>query len=217
MATSLQFQSPIDSENMVLVTKDSNWTNIKVYAKGSLQYQSPNSDEIRKGIQIKLGDEETMEVVLRSELEITVNGAPYTAQQTEAEEKVSNVSIIFWVLTGFSLIGLLFLILLSNRFDSVSLYILIGFQVFAIAAYAATAILLKRGVYWFYFIGACIFAFFTALEFIDFELIFSNVIVMIRVLVRIALLVLLLRILPTILKYMRNSGTSNSNDVILDQ
>jgi len=217
MAASLKYQSPVDKESVILITKDSNWTNIKVYANGGLQYQSKNGDELRKGVNIELNGVGVLDLILKSDLQVTVNGTPYEALQTDAEEKVSNVSAIFWVLAGFSGVGLLFIFMLTEVVAIEFLYILIGFQVFAIAVYGATAILLRRQVYWFYFVGAGTFTLFTAMEFLDFDTIMSHPGTMVRVIIRIVLLVLVLRILPTILKRMRKSNSSTNDDIILDQ
>ncbi|MDB3905942.1 hypothetical protein N9355_00545 [Crocinitomicaceae bacterium] len=217
MPTSLNFQSPFDNESQVLVTKDSNWTNIKVYANGGLQYQSSNGDELRSGVSLDLGGKGTLELILKSELEVSVKGTKYDALQIEAEEKVSNVSAIFWVLAGFSVIGLLFLFMLSEMMDTTSFQILMALQIFVVLVYSATAVLIRRNVYWFYFVGAGTFTFFTALQLIDIQATFLNAITIFIFAIRVVLLVLVLRILPTILKRMRNSGSSAHHNTILDQ
>lgn len=219
MPTSLKFQSPVDDEKIILVTKESNWTNIKVYANGKMQYQASNSDELKKGVQLELEGLGTLDLILKSDLNVSVNGTSYEALQTDVEEKVSNVSTIFWVLCAFSAIGFGFLFMLwTDPFvDRTVIQILLGLQIFAIVIYGITAILLRRGIYWFYFVGAGVFTLFTAMEFLDMDLIMSNAGVMVRVIIRLVLLGLVLRILPLILKRIRNSNESSNDDIILDQ
>lgn len=217
MATSLEFKSPVDPDSTVLVNKEQYWTNIKVYAKGGMHYQASNSDELRQGVEIEVEGLGSLNLILKSELEVTVNGTPYHAQQKDVEEKVSGVSAIFWVLTGFSAVGLLFLVMLSEMLETEFFQILIGMQIFAIVVYGLTAILLRRGIYWFYFVGSATFLLFTALSALDLLFDNFNLGTFIAFGIRIVLLVLVLRILPTILKRMRNSGTSESDEIVLDQ
>jgi hypothetical protein len=218
MSTSIKYTSPVDSESVILLTKENNWTNIKVYANGGLQYKAEDGDDLRTGRKIEIDGFGMLELHLKSDLEVTLNGTPYEKSVEATEEKVANVSAIFWVLTGFNGLGLLFMLFFigSDEVYQDILYVLIGLQIFAILVYAATAILLKRGVYWFYFVGAGIYTVFTALAIADFEAQLVSMFSIAALLIRIILLVLVLRIIPVILREMRK-GKKDPDDLILDQ
>lgn len=216
MASSINYISPVDSDSVVLVTKEKNWTNIKIYANGGLQYSSGDGDELKLGIFKDVDGFGKIEMHLKTDLEITVNGTPYTMISKDAEEKVTNVSSIFWVLTIFSAIGFVLLLLLSSRFLVGNEFILfMAMQLFAILIYGATAILLSRGFYWFYFIGASVYTFFSALILIDIEEQFSSFGDIAAFIIRFFLLAMVLRIIPIILKQMRNSKPTGEG--VLDQ
>ncbi|GAB5418379.1 MAG: hypothetical protein Crog4KO_15170 [Crocinitomicaceae bacterium] len=217
MASSITYTSPVDPDSTVLVTKESSWTNIKVYAKGSLQYSAENGEELRLGTTVDADGFGKIDMHLKSDLEITVNGTPYEMISKDAEEKVTNVSSIFWVLTGFSAIGFIFLLLagITNPFAGELLVVTAALQLVALLIYGATAILLKRGVYWFYFIGASIYTFFSSLYLIDIEAQFSGFTSIAAFIIRFFLLFMMLRIIPTIIKEMRK--TKPMNEAILDQ
>lgn len=217
MISSLKYFSPSDPESVVLVSTEKNWTNIKVYANGGLQYEAENGEDLRTGRKVAIDGFGTLNLHLKSELEVSLNGFPFEKSQETAEVKVANVSAIFWVLTVFTGIGLLIILLVGSQllFREL-LYFLVGLQVFALLVYAATAILLKRGVYWFYFVGASVFTFFTATTLIDIEQQISSFGSLAALIVRLILLVLMLRIIPTILQQLRKSKGDDDNS-ILDQ
>ncbi len=217
MTTSTHYSALSDPDNVIIVSKESNWTDVKVYAKGSIQYKAEDAQELRKGKTIEVDGLGSLELYLGSDLEVRVNGIRYEASKTDSSEKVTNVSAIFWLLTIFSAIGMLFIFMASEMMDPTFFQILVGLQLFAVLVYGATAILLRRGIYWFYFVGAGTFTFFTLLQLLDIQAIMISALSIIIYLVRLVLLVLVLRILPTILKNMRSEKGTQKDDVILDQ
>ncbi|XOV68942.1 MAG: hypothetical protein ACFHU9_07105 [Fluviicola sp.] len=219
MATSTHYSAPYESDNIIIVSHEKNWKDVKVYAKGSLQYQASDGNELRIGKTLEVEGLGSLQLYLGTELEVRVDGVRYEASKTESNEKVSNVSVIFWVLCGFSAIGLLFLLFALNIpfVDTFYVKILIGLQLFAILVYGATAVLLKRGVYWFYFVGAGVYTVFCLLVLLDIQSQFISLGTIIAFIARFFLLVLVLRILPVILKRMRDSNASQKDDIILDQ
>lgn len=218
MSTSIKYTSPVDPESVVLLTKENNWTNIKIYANGGLQYKAEDGEDLRSGRKIEIDGFGMLELYLKSDLEVTVNGMPYEKSVEAATEKVANVSAIFWVLTGFSALGLVYMLFFlgSTMVFQDILEILIAIQIFVILVYGTTAVLLKRGIYWFYFVGAGVYTFFTALTIFDIEAQLVSFFSITALLIRIILLVLLLRIIPTVLKEMRKEK-KDSDNLILDQ
>ncbi len=216
MASSITYTSPVDPDSTVLITKENNWTNIKVYANGGLQYSDPNGEALKSGTTIEVDGFGKIDLYLKSDIEVTVNGTPYDMVSKDAEDKVTNVSAIFWVLTGFSTLGFILMLLLSsNYFIGEAFIFFMGLQLFVTLIYGTTAILLSRGIYWFYFVGAGFYTFFSALTLIDLELQFSGFIPIATFLIRFILLAMVLRIIPTILKQIRKGKPKNQ--AILDQ
>ena len=217
MATSTHYTSKADPENVIIVSKEKDWSNIKVYAKGKVQFQADQPNELRTGKTIEVDGLGTLQLYLASELEVRVNGTRYEASKSESTEKVTNVSVIFWLLTGFSALGLLFIFMASEFLPEQLILFLGGIQLFAVLVYAATAILLRLKIFWFYFVGAGTFTVFTLLELRNIDSILFNGITLVTFLIRVVFLILILRILPTILKRMRDSTSEQKDDVILDQ
>lgn len=217
MATSTHYTSLSDPNNAIIVSKENDWSSVKVYAKGSIQYQANNAAELRRGKTIKVDGLGSLQLYLGSELEVRVDGVRYEASKSESNEKVRNVSVIFWLLTGFTAAGLLFIFMAGEMLPDELFQILVGMQIFALAVYATTAILLRRKLYWFYFVGAGTYTFFSLLQLIDIEIVLLNFFSIMVFVIRIVFLFLVLRILPVILQHMRESKAEGNDDVILDQ
>jgi len=217
MATSIHYVSPVDAESTILVTKNNNWTNIKVYANGKLLHASEKGQELRLGTTLDVDAIGKIELELKKNLRISVNGTPYEMITKEAEEKVGNVSAIFWILTAFSTIAFILMLLFSSGLPLYNDFIiLMAEQLFATLIYGTTAILLSKKVYWFYFIGASVYTFYSILTLLDIEYQMSTFGSIVAFIIRFFLLVMVLRIAPTIIKQMRTQKPTEDNTV-LDQ
>jgi len=219
MTKSTKYISPYD-EKKILVTNESGWRSVKVYAEGKTLFKSESPSNLRDGVKTEVDGVGTLELKLNKTLDVTLNGVIYKPQIVEKEtEKVNNVSVIFWVLTGFSALGLAFMLMLGyNYLHSDLMKILVGLQIFTVLVYSATAILMKRGFYWFYYVGASVFTFFTVLEIIDIETKLQSAFALVIFIIRIVLLVLMLRIIPNIIRLMAASKSGDElENSVLDQ
>lgn len=200
---SSKFQSSIEPKQKIVVTREHDWSDIKIRAFGKVQYQSQDSDELRMGHNIEIMGFGTLSLQLHEKLSITLNGIEFNEITTkELNNQLSNASVLFWIITGLSTLGLL----LMARLQVTGVFNTITIQLGVVLIYALTASMLWQKKYWFYFLGAGVFTFFTLLEIIDFEHHFQHSATTIRFIVRLVLFIMIIRTLPSIVNAIKTDS-----------
>jgi len=219
MATNLKFQSPVDPDSIVLVSKDADWKNIKIYAGGSLQYQSEDGAELRSGQRVSVKGLGTLQLQLTTELEVRLENIQYRLVKTDNEDNVNIVSNIFWALLGFSGLGLASAFFPTEDIPRETLRLIIGVELFVMLVFGVTAFLLSKKIYWSYFIGTGVFVLLVIYKLIHFELNIAKLRETIDLVVQLVLMIVVILKLPYILKSMKSIQSENINQKhqILDQ
>lgn len=147
-------------EESLVLTWDAGYKNVEVYDGDRLVYKSDTPAVFMKGVTIQ--DEELGEIKISFtttrplQLELKVRGKSYKPNKDGKQSvDLSGVISIFWIMTAFTAIVVIYLVLMyANYFiprDSVLIIASIIGVIMLI--YLATAILMLRKLYWAYFIG----------------------------------------------------------------
>lgn len=198
----IKYQSPSgEDQREVLVAFDKDGKGIKVYAHGQLRYESENLStlEFEKSFSIEgFGD---LRLHFQNEFTITVDGLLFIEDTfTDRSYKVSGVANIFAFLALHTSMSLADVIIIGSQFYEGNHYSFhLIFQASLTIIFIATYVLLRKGCYWFYFVGSAVFLAATTIACLNYERSFMEMKSAIFFCAQILLLALVVRLLPTII------------------
>lgn len=221
MSFSKKYYAPSDPNTFIYATWEKNWTNIKIYGGGKIIYQNADSSALLNGVEMEIENLGTVRLQLTdpsSSLQVSLDGVSYL-EGSEPSKSVdfSGLSAVFWVLTGFSGLVVVFELLFLGGMLSHPL-VLIGLIIDLVVTivYGATAVLIKRKVYWMYYVGASIFVLFTAFMLLNYEGILADFRLIVIVIIRLVFLYFILRSFKDVNYAMQNLGKKKLDGNILD-
>lgn len=215
-----KFHSLADPDLFLFITREDNWSAAKVYFKGSLIYETQNIHPLLEGLKLTIDGLGVVVMKLQSAagaLEVDVDGKPFIEDQASKKKvDVSGLVQLFYIISAWSLISTFMLSLIfSAALTQTPFAILMFVDLFIGLLYGVTALLISKRVYWFYFIGAGIFALFTLVDLLDISTLLLSAFGIIRLLVRLVFLVFIIVKMKEILAAMRQSKETQKNE--LDQ
>lgn len=215
-----KFHSSADQELFLYITRETDWSASKIYFKGNLVHETQSIHPMLEGIQLTIEGLGVVDVKLpniKADLEIDVDGKPFVEDRDSKKKiDVSGLVQLFYIIAGFSIVStFLWALFLSSRFPETSILPILIIDLSFGLLYGATAVLISKRVYWFYFVGAGVFTFFTLIDLLDISTILLTVFGIIRLLVRLTFLVFIILKMKGILTAMSDSKQAHKQE--LDQ
>lgn len=219
MPHSVKFTSLNNSEKSLLVTYDTFWENAKFYFEGKLVRSFTAVSELQKGVQFEIEefgriDFRVHSITFKPTLLIIDEDGISENYRLSRNNRTNGVLIVFGLLAISNLIAVLYYAFIYYDFpgDDLSTTPLFLYGLFT-AIYVISIIFLRRGLYFFYFVGLGIFTF-TAVYVAYLSYLSGAPESLLFLFPRFVLIGILLYYFKRVTKYMREEKTDASLEIL---